>query len=114
MTGRRFEKPDIRRKRLRVDLSIDPSGGCDLDEARGVVRDVWPEEVAVDDGEDAGIDANGSGESRDDDERNNRVAADEAETVPEVVQQAIEKSPVVDGFGDFAGQGFRDEPSAKW
>ena len=69
---------------------------------------MWSKEVPVDDGEDTGIDANGSRESRDDDERNDRVAADEAETVPEVIEQAIEKSSVVDGFGDFAGQGFGD------
>ncbi len=66
-------------------------------------------DVPVDYGEDAGIDADSSGESRDDNERNNRVAADEAETVPDVIQQAIEKSSVVNGFGDFAGQGFRDD-----
>ena len=69
---------------------------------------MWSKEVPVDDGENTGIDANGSRESRDDDERKDRVAADEAETVPEVIEQAIEKSSIVDGFGDFAGQGFGD------
>jgi hypothetical protein len=78
------------------------------DREYGVARDVWSKHIPVDKGEDAGVEPDGSGEGRDDDERNNRVAADEAETVPEVIPQTIEKSPVVDGFGDFAGQRFRN------
>ena len=63
----------------------------DAKEALGVVVDVRPEHHAVDDGEDAGVDADADGEGEDHDEGEQRIAADHAAAVADVFPEGGEE-----------------------
>ena len=83
--------------------------GSDLYETARIFCDVGAEEITVNHGKDAGINANGGSKSSDDYERDDGVAPYETEAVAEIVEKARKEVPSMDGFGNFAGDGWWDE-----